>query len=92
MADTVSKVLLRYLEHGAGSRGITPLVSQLVAGILQQQAMPDLHHNTASLRSACTFLMHACNPPRQQKRPCTLLLDGPMHERHQQALFTRYVC
>ncbi len=40
----------RYLEHGAGSRGVTPLLSQLVSAILSRQAIPDLHHNTASLR------------------------------------------
>ena len=39
----------RYLQHGAGSKGVTPLLSQLTSQLLDHQPIPDLQHNNASL-------------------------------------------
>ncbi|EIE22710.1 hypothetical protein COCSUDRAFT_42345 [Coccomyxa subellipsoidea C-169] len=43
------KDMQRYLEHGAGSKGVTPLLSQLTSRILDQRPIPDMQHNSASL-------------------------------------------
>ncbi|BDA45712.1 probable Sec1 family domain-containing protein 2 [Coccomyxa sp. Obi] len=48
-ARSLMKDMRRYLQHGAGSKGVTSLLSQLTSRLLDHQPIPDLQHNNASL-------------------------------------------
>lgn len=56
VSSSTTALLPRYLEHGAGSLGVTPLMKQLATAVISKDSIPDLHHNTASLR--CVACMH----------------------------------
>ncbi|CAL8470707.1 g10249 [Coccomyxa elongata] len=48
-ARSLLKDMRRYLQHGAGSKGVTSLLSQLTSHLLDHTPISDLQHNNASL-------------------------------------------